>query len=243
MQHLLNLVDFFDTSSIAAYLKKIIPVGLRHALRQKHRQLVFHNAMTKFMRDPAFFIRQDRSIFNQLVYGWSNQGWSAFPEYLIACLEQALVGKGAILECGSGLTTILLGVVAEKTGVSVWTLEHNPQWGAKVQDTLRKYSIGSVHASIRPLKSYGDFNWYEPPLTDMPMFSLVVCDGPPADTKGGRIGMLPVMRSKLSAQAVIMLDDAVREHERSIAQGWAAELRTNVDLLGDATPYIRILLP
>lgn len=34
-------------------------------------------------------------------------------------------------------------------------------------------------------------------------FSLIICDGPPGGTKGGRSGLVPVMRSKLERSTLI----------------------------------------
>jgi hypothetical protein len=76
-----------------------------------------------------------------------------------------------------------------------------------------------------PLKSYAGYSWYDPPLSRWSRnFSLVVCDGPPADTPGGRYGLAPIMREHLAPGCVILLDDAEREPEREIAQRWSAEL-------------------
>ena len=77
----------------------------------------------------------------------------------------------------------------------------------------------------------------------MPEFSLVICDGPPASTPGGRYGLLPVMRDKLKAGATILLDDAVREEEQVIANRWAAELKMSPDVLDSERSYVRLTVP
>ena len=67
---------------------------------------------------------------------------------------------GPILECGSGLTTLLVGVVAQRTGNSVWSLEHLSQWAERVQDDLDKYRIDAVNFYATPLNDYGEYDWY-----------------------------------------------------------------------------------
>jgi len=73
-------------------------------------------------------------------------------------------------------------------------------------------------------------------------FALVVCDGPPADTPGGRYGLVPVMREHLSRGCVILLDDAEREHERTIALRWQTELSTSHELIRCGKPLIRMVV-
>lgn len=81
--------------------------------------------------------------------------------------------------------------------------------------------LARLYQSSSPLKDYGDFCWYDAPLESMPdSFSLVICDGPPGATKGGRYGLVPFMRDRLRSGCVILLDDAEREEERTIAARW-----------------------
>jgi hypothetical protein len=71
-------------------------------------------------------------------------------------------------------------------------------------------------------------------------FPLVVCDGPPGSTKGGRYGLVPIMREWLKPGCVILLDDAGREQERAIARRWEAELGASSETLGSIKPYIEM---
>jgi hypothetical protein len=73
-------------------------------------------------------------------------------------------------------------------------------------------------------------------------FALVVCDGPPYDTKGGRYGLVPRMRERLQPGCVILLDDAYREQERAIARRWKAELGASFTILGATKPYIEMVV-
>ena len=178
-----------------------------------------------------------------MIYGWGNERWSAQDDYLAACAEQALNSKGPILECGSGLTTIVVGAIAKRRGVRLWALEHSPDWAAKVQGYLDRYAIDSVVLSSRPLRDGGAFAWYDPPLDSMPdSFDLVVCDGPPGTTKGGRFGLVPIMGARLKQGTVILLDDAGREEELAIARHWQAELGASLEILGSNRPYLKMTL-
>ena len=151
--------------------------------------------------------------------------------------------NGPVLECGSGLSTILIGAIAKSRGIGHWALEHEPAWAAKVQSYLDRYKIDSVTLCAKSLKDYGEFSWYDPPLKSMPdSFAMVICDGPPGSTKGSRYGLGPVMKQRLRAGCVILLDDAGREHEMEVANRWTAELGASSEKIGDAKPYIKMTL-
>lgn len=176
-----------------------------------------------------------------LIYGWGNQSWSAWDEYLAGCISHALVSDGPILECGSGLSTILVGAIASKRGRCHWVLEHAPDWARKVQRYLSGYDLDSVILRVAPLKSYGEFSWYDAPLQSMPdAFSLVICDGPPGGTRGGRYGLVPIMKSRLRPGCVILLDDSAREQERAIALRWESELPAESESRGSRKPYLKL---
>jgi hypothetical protein len=180
-------------------------------------------------------------VLDDLVYGWNNGGWLALHDYLMACVVEARRATGPILECGSGLTTLVVGAVARETGNELWSLEHLPEWRAKVSTELRRFKIGSVRLCDAPLVTYPGFTWYEPPLASMPeAFSLVVCDGPPAETPGGRYGLLPVMRDRLAPDAVILLDDLVRVDEQEVVNRWVSETNSWSQILGTRRQLARV---
>jgi hypothetical protein len=199
--------------------------------------------MREFRSDPQKWLFPDSPVIRDLIRGWDNEGWSADNEFLVVCLQHTLATNGPILECGSGLTTILLGVIADNLGQTVWSLEHMPEWGERVEKTLKKQHIKSVNLNVHPLKEFAGFSWYGVPVDLLPQFSLVICDGPPANTPGGRYGLVPVIRSKLMPGAVILLDDAIRQHEQTIARRWAGELQADFRILGSTTLYARLTVP
>lgn len=218
-----------------------LPGRLRSWLRRAHRAFVFSRAMRRLLEDPAACTNPESRILGALVYGWGNEGWSAHSEYLAACLDHALAVDGPILECGSGLSTVVVAAIAKKRNTEYWVLEHTPEWAAKVQASLTRYRLNSVHLCTTTLEDYGAFSWYDPPLEVMPEnFALVICDGPPGSTKGGRYGLLPIMGDRLGRDCVILLDDAARAEELDIAKRWQAELAASFDVLGSEKPYIRM---
>lgn len=225
--------------------KKIIPKSLRRLLFIQNRQFIFSRAMNRLLRDPHCLTGHGDVLYD-LSYGWGNKLWSASDEYVLACAKHAWNCNRPILECGSGLTTLILGAITQNMGLTVWTLEHNERWAQRIKNYLRCYQIRSVHVILNPLRDYGSYSWYDPPLEKMPdAFGLVVCDGPPYNTPGGRYGLLPVMGDRLPAGATILLDDAGRAAEQSIADRWADELGTTATTHGTNSNrrYISVTIP
>jgi Methyltransferase domain len=225
---------------LEAYYKSV-PHQIRSILQGRNRDFVFQQAIKQFLKDPGACAHPGNPVLNDLIYGWGNEAWSARDEYLAGCVAHALKSPGPILECGSGLSTILLGAVAKKQGQGHWVLEHKPGWAKKVQCYLTQYKLDSV-VITKPLRDYGDFSWYDVPLGGIPdRFFLVVCDGPPSRTKGGRYGLVPIMKEQLSPGCVILLDDAGRDEELEIAKRWGDELGTSFTIQGAIKPYIQMV--
>jgi hypothetical protein len=232
-----------STSRLLALAKAVIPAPLRTRLVALRQERLFSHALRAFHANPAVVLLPHSPVLADLVSGWGNP-WSAKEEYLVACIEAALSCEGDILECGSGLSTLLLAMVAQVRGISLRSLEHNGMWALKINLILRRYKVGPV-AELCQLKDYGDYTWYDANSRVGPdqTYSLVVCDGPPGSTKGGRYGLLPVMRNQLSPGAVILLDDGARLEEQKIAASWATELQGTWRVEGVHKPFIRICAP
>jgi len=224
--------------------QRVLPSQSRQWMRRTYNALRFNRAVRRFAADPTVALSPDSDLLPELIAGWGNAGWSAREEYLRACIAHALATRGPTLECGSGLSTLLLGVVALRCGYRHWALEHLPDWIERVAASAEHHGIEGVRLCLSPLRSYNGFSWYAPPLEQLPRdFALVLCDGPPADTGGGRYGLLPVMRSRLAPGCVILLDDAERAHERAIAKRWQLEAGAQHEFVAGARPYIRLVLP
>ena len=105
------------------------------------------------------------------------------------------------------------------------SLEHQEEWAQRVRTALAASSIHGVRVCLTPLRSYGAFDWYSLWGIDVPRgVGLILCDGPPAQTRGGRSGVLPVLRQYLAGEYVVLLDDTSRAEERSLVEDWCSRL-------------------
>jgi hypothetical protein len=225
-----------NTSSIRlGKLKRLVPAPLKRAAKEALLDRTFRNAIWR-VADLPLGIVPSRELVKDLLVGWGNEGFAAQTDYLEEVSRQAAKTNGPILECGSGLTSIMLGMLAGRRGVETWSLEHFAEWQARVTGVLERFAIPNVHICAAPLRSFGEFDWYDAPLALMPEeFRLVICDGPPGSTAGGRYGLLPVMGERLSAGSVTLLDDATRPGELEVLQRWASETKLRVSSLPESS--------
>jgi hypothetical protein len=180
-------------------------------------------------------------IRTHAIFGWGNERWAAEARYLREVVRSAEKAKGSILECGSGLTTLMLGAIASRRGIQVHSLEHNPEWHARVSEAIDRFRLTKVTVHLAPLRDFGAFDWYDAQLSELPNdFSLVVCDGPPGVTRGGRSGMLPMMRGKLAKTVSILIDDTNRPAEGQLARQWIGELGASKGLHAEGRGFARI---
>jgi predicted O-methyltransferase YrrM len=157
-------------------------------------------------------------------------------EFLDAVAAAAKSERGPILECGSGLTTLILAVAAERSRAEVWSLENDPEWYLRVQSVLREFGLQVLLRRV-PLRSYGEFDWYDVEGLELPVFSVVVCDGPPGETRGGRYGLLPVLQERLATGCTVLVDDAARPSEQAMLERWKSEGFVRYELRGTEKPY------
>lgn len=76
-----------------------------------------------------------------------------------------------------------------------------------------------------PLISYGEFDWYDisAACLDGLHIDVVVCDGPPGATRGGRVGLPYALGNQLAPGCMIYFDDTHRKGEQEILRKWAKD--------------------
>lgn len=212
-------------------VKRLAPKWLKRPVKKMLLQRQLQGAIQEIRNLPVGQI-PSRDQLSDLIAGWSNEGYAANLEYLESVAKNCVETQGPILECGSGATTILLGVLCERRNIEVWSLEHFDEWRERVSETLKRSDISGVHVCSSPLIEYGEFVWYSPPLAQMPKeFSLVICDGPPGSTRGGRYGLLPVIGDRIPPGATILLDDAGRPAELELIRRWESEAGFHTEII------------
>src|SRR5438046_10647049 len=145
------------------FLKPLIQRHWKRGLKEARMARQFRKALRKVAELPPGET-PTAVLLAALRLGWANDGYSSKVDYLMEIARRAVVTPGPILECGSGLSTLLLGLLAARRGIDVWSLEHIPAWHARVRSVLESLGISTEHLHLTPLRSYGDFDWYSLPL-------------------------------------------------------------------------------
>jgi hypothetical protein len=207
---------------MADRLPLFVPYRLREAVGVLKRRYIWRKAMRDVLLEQPPTLSD--AISNQLIYGWGNSDWAADPGFLQQVYEEARNTDGPILECGSGLTTIVAAAAAFDKGTPLVSLEHTDAWAERVRTELRRLRLSNATVLSTTMCSYETFDWYgvSAPI-DLPRrVSMVICDGPPGTTRGGRFGLVPVLADRLGGGCVIMLDDFSRPDEQEISRAWLA---------------------
>jgi hypothetical protein len=213
----------------AGTLSRFFPPVARRATRGCLQRFRLWEAVRRLKETPIGEL-PTRALLKELGAAWANEPYAANVDVLEEISRRAVATEGPILECGTGLTTIILGWLAGRRGKTTWSLEHSAEWYDRIDRALKRHRIPQVRVLRTPLREYDGFWWYQPPHEGLPHdFALVVCDGPPGDTPGGRYGLLPVMGDHLR-NAVILLDDASRWGEREVLKRWETEYSLAAEL-------------
>ncbi|UFU07549.1 class I SAM-dependent methyltransferase [Ruania halotolerans] len=172
-------------------------------------------------------------------------GWAMEPTTLVEIVDLiARVQPQVVLECGSGTSTVWIAQALRRNGSGrVISLDHDAEYAHSTRTQLARHSL-SDWAEVRyaPLvptaTELGEKHWYEVDLESIPKIDLLVVDGPPEGTgEMARYPAVPVLSPRLSASAVIVLDDAHRRDEREAARLWTDQLGLDWsrDIAGRAT--------
>jgi hypothetical protein len=171
----------------------------------------------------------DTQLSEQLVHGWGNEAWSADLPLLSAMLEWVPKTSGTIVECGSGLSTLVLATAACINGRRVFSFEHDSEWAARVARNVPEDLRDTINLCVTPICGHGDFDWYSLEGVSLPTdIGFVLCDGPPGSTRGGRYGLGPMLTPRLSPGCIELLDDTQRSSEHDIMERWCTEFGTRV---------------
>ncbi|MBB5751401.1 class I SAM-dependent methyltransferase [Prosthecomicrobium pneumaticum] len=136
----------------------------------------------------------------------------------------------SVVELGAGQTTLLLDRMAKAGGdrPAIRTVEHDPRWaeriGAQVAHPL-------IAAPLRSRRMDGrKVSFYDVDPAELGRdIALAVIDGPPASTarrRFARLGAFELLRDRLAADCIVIVDDAERIGERRLSRLFEAHFRS-----------------
>lgn len=159
------------------------------------------------------------------------RNWAASPDLLRELMLHVLSHRpGTIVECGSGVSTVVLARCLEIIGTGhVYSLEHLADQADKTRQELTRQGLDTRATVLTaPLCSHiindERFNWYGTEAMPSASYDMLVIDGPPATTGPmARYPAGPLLFGRLSPQAAVFLDDSNREQEQAILTRWKKE--------------------
>ncbi|MCO6430466.1 MAG: hypothetical protein J5J00_06345 [Deltaproteobacteria bacterium] len=198
--------------------------GLRQAL-------LSHSGMTEGIVSAKRDLRELGCItspsFTAMARSWGNESYAVDFNF-IDTLGRYLMERRprTVLETGSGLSTIILSIYGAVLGFQTVALEHGKLWQLAASKELarNKELLGEAEVLHRPLVDFGRYKWFDIRGGELPSsIDFVLCDGPQATTKGGRSGLIPNVRDRLSHDALVIMDDGARPGEQALAKSWCAD--------------------
>ncbi|GAB4403832.1 MAG: hypothetical protein OHK0021_16420 [Bryobacter sp.] len=161
------------------------------------------------------------------------RGMAISPDFAALLVDTILAKKPRhIVELGCGASTIISSYVLEQLGEGgrVTSLDHDARFSEVCRGQLAEHGLAGI-ATIYdcPLREQqvGGKTWqyYDLSRAQLPEeIDLLVIDGPPEwIAPGVRYPALPLLKERLSARAVVLLDDAGRENEKVTVGRWLKE--------------------
>ena len=160
------------------------------------------------------------------------RGWAISPDFAELLLREILIHKPKnVVEFGSGVSTLIIGYALEKNEQGKLTsFEHDMHYGEKTIQNIHLHSLESYAEVISAPITEMNINdrtckWYGIETSKIPdKIDMLIVDGPPAGTGfEARYPALPFLIDYLANDAIVIMDDGIRQDEKDICAHWVEE--------------------
>lgn len=154
-------------------------------------------------------------------YGGNNYAADAGTLALVTGIARKCMGP--IVETGSGLSSVLMGLA---TNEKIYSLEHNEHFAAQTLSWCNEAGVSNVGICQAPMRDF----WYDVGAFELPnKFAFGFCDGPPR-LYGTRMKFFEVFGDRCS---VILVDDIKTDNTfAKKVQDWAEVNGRTFQVLG-----------
>jgi predicted O-methyltransferase YrrM len=138
-----------------------------------------------------------------------------------------------VVDLGSGQSSVWMAAAMRTAGYDgrVIGVDHDEDFAQGTRELARRQGVQDwltvIHAPLREQEIGGRaVRWYNlDALTEIEGIDLMCIDGPPGQgTSHARWPALPALHDRLSADAVVVLDDMIRRDEQEILDDWTTRL-------------------
>ncbi|MEQ8396044.1 class I SAM-dependent methyltransferase [Thalassobaculum sp.] len=161
------------------------------------------------------------------------RGWVASPDVLLLLARRIRqTAPLTIVECGSGVSTIVQAQAAKLNGRGhVYAIDHDAEFAEQTRQALEEYGLADwatvTHAPLSKCRiDDTEWDWYElRSLPNVAPIDQLFVDGPPADLPCplARYPAGPMLFPRLAPGASVFVDDAARPGETEVLRRWAVE--------------------
>jgi predicted O-methyltransferase YrrM len=158
--------------------------------------------------------------------------WSLSDSALALVVDAIEARPAAVVECGSGRSTIVIARLLREVGGTVHSLEHDPAWAESTRAQLAQEGLVNAEVITAPLEPHplaGEAGgWYSrAAIARLPTaIGVLLIDGPPAgepELQRNRHPALAELGVLLEPGATVILDDAGRSGETAAIELWRSE--------------------
>lgn len=165
--------------------------------------------------------RPDEETFRTIADCYGNKPWALSAEGLHTVWRMAinLHAGQTILECGSGVSTLVLAMAARKVGARLVVFEQLGEWAEKTNAVLGTHGLEAA-IEVRQIKD----SWYDTARLEPLGADLVIIDGPVRSLGGDRLRPFAIP-GLLSPTAAVFIDDAdevTTARLNEISGGWTS---------------------
>lgn len=162
------------------------------------------------------------------------RGWAASPDYLLHLVRYCRTARPQrIVECGSGISTIVLARCCQQQGAGhVTSLDQDARFAAQTREELVRFGLSDWATVIdAPMQTHTlegeEWQWYAKDAVPSGPFDLVNVDGPVSVFAGkplARYPAGPLLIAKLDPAGAAFLDDSDRPGEQDVVRRWLATM-------------------
>lgn len=199
------------TDSLAAHIRRLSGTAFAHVL-------------------PKFKAGTETDADYNEVFKYIGNNYAADPGVLALLVGIVRKCQGAIVETGSGLSSVLMGAVS---GSQVYSLEHVEHYAAQTVAWCEEAGVANVGVCFAPMRE----DWYDLAKFDLPAkFALGFCDGPPR-MFGTRSRFFDELAHRCSA---IVVDDVKTDvHYMRQVHEWAEHNGRTCEIYGRAALILK----
>lgn len=163
-----------------------------------------------------------------------SRGFASSPDFLVTIYEAIKTYQPKnILECGSGLSTLIMGYTVEGQETNLFSLEQSNDEVTRTKNLINHHGLKfNLYLNHSPLTEYKDSKWYDISNISLPkVFDLIILDGPYEFDNYGvyRKHSLGNLSPYISDKTIIIMDDAKRD--MPIIETWKKEYKLSVEFL------------